>query len=203
MCWDCRCDVGPLGRRSAVGARVASRRGSALAGTRVQVGVDGLEPGGWVLVARQGLEDREVAHEGVGGRAVPVLLVRRADDGVAGAEAQDAAVARADEPDTLADVKGLADGVPVPVAVRAGGEADEADGQAGRLGAAGDGGDEDVAGEPVGRALVGLRGGGGGGGGGGGVGGLAGGLLWGGGGGGGGGRSGAQEGLDGAALVHG
>jgi hypothetical protein len=56
-----------------------------------------------------------VAHEGVGGGAVPVLLVGRADDGVASAHPRDGAVAGADEADALSDVEGLSDGVAVPV----------------------------------------------------------------------------------------
>src|SRR5215210_4110663 len=39
-----------------------------------------LEPGGGVAAVRALLEDGEVAHEGVGGRAVPVLLIRGADE---------------------------------------------------------------------------------------------------------------------------
>jgi hypothetical protein len=44
-----------------------------------------------------------------------VLLVWRADDGVTGADAREAAVAGADQADALGDVEGLADGVGVPV----------------------------------------------------------------------------------------
>src|SRR5215218_3025792 len=77
---------------------------------------DGLEPGRGVRPVGVVLEQREVAHEGVGGGAVPVLLPGRADGGVAGADAQHGAVAGADEADALADVQGLADGGDVPVA---------------------------------------------------------------------------------------
>src|SRR3954451_9611669 len=74
-----------------------------------------LEPGGGVAAIRALLEDGEVAHKGVGGRAVPVLLVRGADEGVAGADSDGLAVTRADQADALGDVQGLTDRVSVPV----------------------------------------------------------------------------------------
>jgi hypothetical protein len=100
-----------------------------------------------VCAAGEVLEHREVAHEGVGGRAVPVVFPGRVDDGVAGAHAEHRAVARADESDALGDVQGLADRMGVPVGAGARGEPDEGDGHPRRLLSAVDGSDVDVAGE--------------------------------------------------------
>src|SRR4051812_365578 len=111
---------------------------SVLVGLLVLLVGDGLEPGGGVAAVGLGLEQRQVAHERVGGGAVPVVLVRRADDGLAGVDAQHLPVAGADETDALGDVQGLPDGVGVPVGAGAGGEPDEGDGHARRAGAAED-----------------------------------------------------------------
>src|SRR4051794_33556018 len=81
---------------------------------------NGFEPGGGVAAVGPRFEHGEVAHERVGRGAVPVLLAGRADDGVAGPDAQDGAVTGADEADTVGDVQGLADGVGVPVGAGAG-----------------------------------------------------------------------------------
>ena len=114
---------------------------------------DRFEPRGGVAPVRQGLEHGEVAHEGVGGGAVPVVLAGRADDGLAGADAEHRTVAGTDEADSLGDVQGLADGVGVPVGVGAGGEADQCDGHPRRLFSLVDRGDVDVAGEVRRRCL--------------------------------------------------
>jgi hypothetical protein len=149
--------------------RVSGRRGGAVALTHTHAAAHGrptallvgrlvllvghrLEPGGGVPAVGAVLEHGEVVHEGVRRGTVPVLLVRRAENGVAGAHACDRAVARPHQADTLRDVQGLAHRVGVPVGAGAGGEADKGDGHPGRLLAVVDGGDVDVAGE-------GLRGG--------------------------------------------
>jgi hypothetical protein len=54
----------------------------------VEVVVDWFEPGGSVTLDVR-LDEDDVAHEGVGGGAVPVLLVLGAPDDVAGAEPDD------------------------------------------------------------------------------------------------------------------
>src|SRR3954447_14595843 len=129
------------------------RCGLLLIGRLVVLVGERLEPGGGVCAVGEVLQHGEVAHEGVGGGAVPVLLVGRADDGVAGADPDDGTVAGADQADALGDVQRLADGVAVPVGAGAGGEPDQADGHPRRLGAAVDRGQVDVAGEVPGRRL--------------------------------------------------
>src|SRR5882757_4495249 len=59
------------------------------------------EPDGGVAAVGLGFEHGEVAHEGVGGGAVPVLLAGWADDGVTGPDAQHGAVAGADQAGAL------------------------------------------------------------------------------------------------------
>src|SRR2546421_301208 len=77
------------------------------------------EPRGGVAAVGKAFEHGEVAHEGVAGGAMPVVLVGWADDRVAGTDAQDRAVSGTDESDAFGDVQGLADGVAGPVGVGA------------------------------------------------------------------------------------
>src|SRR4051812_16007489 len=89
---------------------------------------DGLEPRVGVPTVGPGFEHGEVAHEGVGGGAVPVLLVGRADDGLAGVDTHHGPIADADQTDALSDVQCLSDSVRVPVGPGAGGEPYERNG---------------------------------------------------------------------------
>src|ERR671912_570093 len=92
-------------------------------------------------------------HEVVGSGAMPVPLIRGCDDDIAGPELLDPAAAGLHQPSAFGDVEGLADGVGVPGGAGRGGEPDGADPHPGGLLAAGDGVDEDIAGEPFGRTL--------------------------------------------------
>src|SRR6266566_5129619 len=143
---------GPAGGRAGFGSTGGRGRGwrrtvrSVLVGGLILIVGDRLEPGGAVAFSGA-FEHGEVAHEVALGSAVPVLLARRRVDGVAGAHADDGAVAGRDEADAVGDVQRLADGMGVPVGAGAGGEADEADDHPGRVLAAVDGVDVHVAGE--------------------------------------------------------
>src|SRR4029453_16281606 len=75
------------------------------------------------------LPHRQVAHELVGGGAVPVPLARGRVDGLAGMDLDDLAAAGLDEADALGDVEGLAQGVAVPGGAGARGDADEGGGE--------------------------------------------------------------------------
>src|SRR5437868_9923512 len=70
------------------------------------------------------LPDREVRHEVVGRRAVPVPLAGRRANGVAGVDLDDLAAARLDAPEAFRDVDGLANRMAVPGIAGAGREAD-------------------------------------------------------------------------------
>jgi hypothetical protein len=63
----------------------------------------------------------------VGGGAVPVPLVGRGVDGLAGADLGHLSTAGLDQPDALDDVEGLPDRVGVPGGAGAGAEADGVD----------------------------------------------------------------------------
>src|SRR4051812_27461125 len=91
------------------------KRWSVLVGLLVVLLGDGLEPGGGVAAVGLGLQQRQVAHERLGGGAVPVVLVRRADDRLTGVDAQHLTVTGADQADALGDVQGLTDRVGMPV----------------------------------------------------------------------------------------
>src|SRR5437660_6648547 len=54
------------------------------------------------------LEHREMGHEAVGGGAVPVILARREEDAVAGADDLDRPAAQLRAADAFRDVDGLA-----------------------------------------------------------------------------------------------
>jgi hypothetical protein len=71
------------------------------------------------LPSAGGFEHGQVAHERVGGGAVPVL-VGRADDGLTGVDAHHGSVAGADQTDALGHVQCLPDGVRVPIGVAPG-----------------------------------------------------------------------------------
>ena len=88
--------------------------------------------------------------------AVPVVLAGLEEDAVPGADLLDRAALALAEADALGDEDRLAVRVRVPGGSRAGREVHARRGErGGRLGC-GDGVDVDVAGEPVGRALLGL-----------------------------------------------
>ena len=72
-----------------------------------------------------------MGHEVAGRGAVPVPLVRRRVDDVAGADLSDAAAAGLHETPAFGDVEGLPEGVGVPRGASGGGEADRADPDAG------------------------------------------------------------------------
>jgi hypothetical protein len=103
---------------------VARRPGPRLLLVRVRLVVslagDGFEPGGGVAAVVAVFEHGEMADKRIGGRAVPVLLVRWTDDSIAGTDALDGAVAGTDQADAFGDVQGLADGAAVPVGMRPG-----------------------------------------------------------------------------------
>src|SRR4029450_1780156 len=98
----------------------------------------------------------------VGGGAVPVPLVRGRRDDVTGADLLDGATAGPHQPPAFGHIQGLADDVRMPGRAGRGGEPDGADPYPGRFLAPDDGVDEDVTGEPFGRAsggrLLGLDG---------------------------------------------
>src|SRR5689334_20087321 len=85
---------------------------------------DVVEPG-HDLPGGVSLLDRDVRHEAIRRRAVPVLLARLDVDDVPGSDLPHAA-AGGDQADAVRDVQGLALGVVVPGRARAGGEPDVA-----------------------------------------------------------------------------
>src|SRR5215211_2627441 len=122
-------------------------------GGRVLVVGDVVAPVGLGAAVAGGFGDGQMGHVVVGGGAVPVPLVRGRGDDVSGADALDGAAAGLHQALAFGDVEGLADGVGVPGGAGRGGEPDGADPDAGGFLAAGDGVDEDVPGEPFGRAV--------------------------------------------------
>src|SRR5215217_7172874 len=122
-------------------------------GGRVLVVGDVVAPVGLGAVVAGGFGDGEMGHVVVGGGAVPVPPIRGRGDDVAGADLLDGAAAGLDQALAFGDVQGLADGVGVPGGVGRGGEPDGADPYPLGFRALGDEVDEDVAGEPLGRAL--------------------------------------------------
>src|SRR5881398_183060 len=89
-------------------------------------------------------------------RAVPVVLAGLEEDAVAGADLLDRSAFALAAADALGDEDGLAVRVGVPGRAGAGGEVHGGGGEGGGAGGRGDGVDVDVAGEPVGRALLGV-----------------------------------------------
>src|SRR3954465_2774253 len=100
----------------------------------------------------------EVDHEAVGGGAVPVVLAGLEEDAVAGADLFDRAAFALAEADTLGDEDRLSVRVGGPGGARAGREVHEGGGEGRGPRGRGDGVDVDVAGEPVGGALLGVDG---------------------------------------------
>ena len=98
----------------------------------------------------------DVDHEAVRGGAVPVVLAGLEEDAVAGADLLDRAALALAAADALGDEDRLAVRVGVPGGAGAGGEVHERGGERGGAGGRGDGVDVDVAGEPVGGALLGV-----------------------------------------------
>src|SRR4051812_6564995 len=96
----------------------------------------------------------EVNHEAVRRRAVPVVLARLEEDAVAGADVFDRAAFALAQADALGDEDRLAVRVGVPGGARAGREVHERGGEGGRRFGRGAGVDVDIAGEPVGGALL-------------------------------------------------
>src|SRR4051812_8295252 len=100
----------------------------------------------------------DVDHEAVRRGPVPVVLTGIEEDAVAGADLLDRAAFALTAADAFGDEDRLAVGMRVPGGARAGREVHERGRECGgRLGR-GDGVDVDVAGEPVGRALLRLDG---------------------------------------------
>src|SRR5579875_4152961 len=102
---------------------------------------------GTVVAGGRGLGYGQMTHEVSGRGAVPVQLVGRGVDDVAGAQIGAVAAAGLDETAALGDVEGLADGVGVPSGAGGRGEPDRADADAGGLLATDDGVQVDVPGE--------------------------------------------------------
>src|SRR6185295_17540168 len=96
----------------------------------------------------------DVGHEAVRGGAVPVVLARREEHAVAGADLFDRAAFALAAADALGDEDRLAVRVGVPGGARARREVHERGGEGRRRLGRGDRVDVDVAGEPVGRALL-------------------------------------------------
>src|SRR5262245_46537039 len=105
------------------------------------------------LVSGDGLGDGQVGHEVAGRGAVPVPLICRRVDDVAGADLGDVAAAGLDEPSPLGDVQGLPDSVGMPCGAGGGTETDRADPDARGFLTPGDAVDPDISGEPIGRAF--------------------------------------------------
>jgi hypothetical protein len=103
-----------------------------------------------------GFGDGQVRHEVVRGGAVPVLLAGWGPDDVAAADNDDSPTPGLHEPDAVGDVEGLAEGVGVPGAAGAGGEANLVRPGTGGLFADVDGSrlDNDLEGGSVGHGLV-------------------------------------------------
>src|SRR3954447_13535482 len=99
---------------------------------------------------------RDVRHEAVGRGAVPVVLARLEEDPVAGPDDLDWASLALAEADALGDEDRLSVGMCVPRGPRTGCEVHERRGEGRAPSWRGDGVDVDVAGEPVGRAFLGL-----------------------------------------------
>src|SRR3954454_2097114 len=99
---------------------------------------------------------RDVRHEAVGRGAVPVVLARLEEDPVAGPDDLDWASLALAEADALGDEDRLSVGMCVPRGPRTGREVHERRGEGRAPSWRGDGVDVDVAGEPVGRAFLGL-----------------------------------------------
>src|SRR3954462_5788336 len=72
------------GARRSTGTGDRRAAGLPLVGLLIDLVRDRLQPGGGIAAVGEVLQHGQVAHEGVGGSAVPVLLIRRADHGVAG-----------------------------------------------------------------------------------------------------------------------
>src|SRR3954447_24425703 len=98
----------------------------------------------------------DVGHEAVGRGAVPVILCGLEEHAVAGADRLDRAALALAPADALGDEDRLAVRVRVPGGAGAGGEVHGGGGEGGAAGGGGDGVDVDVAGEPVGRPLLGI-----------------------------------------------
>lgn len=99
----------------------------------------------------------DVDREAVGRRAVPVVLARPEEDTVARADRLDRPALVLAKPDALGDEDRLAVGVGVPSGAGAGREVHVRGGERRAAGGCGDCVDVDVAGKPVGRALLGVR----------------------------------------------
>src|SRR5690242_2958190 len=98
----------------------------------------------------------DVGHEAIRSGAVPVLLAGFEEDAVAGPDDLDRAAVALAAADALGDEDRLAVRVRVPRGAGAGREVHERGGEGGAAGGRGDGVDVDVAGEPVGGALLGV-----------------------------------------------
>src|SRR3954452_5443676 len=98
----------------------------------------------------------DMRHETVWSRAVPVVLAGLEENAVAGMDGLDRAALALAAADALGDEDRLAVRVGVPGGAGAGREMHERGGEGGGAGRGGDGVDVDVAGEPVGRALLGV-----------------------------------------------
>src|SRR3954468_9996807 len=96
----------------------------------------------------------DVGHEAVGGGAVPVVLAGLEEHAVARADDLDRAALALAEADALGDEDRLPVWVRVPGGARAGCEVHQRGGEGRRRFGRGDGVDVDVAGEPVGGALL-------------------------------------------------
>src|SRR3954454_11309213 len=98
----------------------------------------------------------DVDHEAVGRGAVPVVLAGLEEDAVAGADDLDGTTLAPAQADAFGDEDRLAMRVGVPGGAGAGREVHAGSGEGGGTGGGGDGVDVDVAGEPVGRPLLGV-----------------------------------------------